>query len=67
MSGIKALRQEHGLTQTEMAECLGVAVRTVAAYESGERKPSTKVMKRLMERFHLDLQTVWGYFEETES
>ena len=53
MSGTKsgklmaARRKEKGLTQAELAQRIGIAQRTVAAYECGERRPSVDVAKRL--------------------
>jgi DNA-binding transcriptional regulator YiaG len=49
----RAIRQAAGLTQTALAEYLGVSgFRTVQRYESGERKipgPVAKLMGRLAE------------------
>ena len=42
-----AKRKEHKLTQTELGQLCGVAQRTVAAYESGERRPSVEVARRI--------------------
>ncbi len=42
-----ARRKEHKLTQSELGQICGVAQRTVAAYESGERRPSPEVAKRI--------------------
>lgn len=36
---LKMLRQNHNLTQAEVAEKSGVSLRTYKAYELGERKP----------------------------
>ena len=40
-------RKEHKLTQSALGQICGVAQRTVAAYESGERRPSPEVAKRI--------------------
>ncbi|MCD8501614.1 MAG: helix-turn-helix domain-containing protein [Bacillaceae bacterium] len=36
---IKQLRNEHNMTQPDLANKLGVTVRTVAYYENDERQP----------------------------
>ena len=46
---LAARRKEKGLTQAELGAEIGIAQRTVAAYESGERRPSVDVAKRLAE------------------
>ena len=40
--GIRAARKEVGLTQAELAEKLGVGLRTVEAWETGKRQPRYK-------------------------
>jgi len=46
-SPLTVRRKERGLTQAELAQRIGIAQRTVAAYECGERRPSVDVAKRL--------------------
>ncbi len=59
MSGTKsgklmaARRKEKGLTQAELAQRIGIAQRTVAAYEGGERQPSVKVAKRIAQELDM--------------
>ncbi len=58
-----ALRKAHGLTQMELGERVGIAQRTVAAYESGERRPSIDVAQRLAK----ELGAAWpDFFDESE-
>lgn len=40
-------RKEKKLTQFELGELCGVAQRTIAAYESGERRPSPEVAQKI--------------------
>lgn len=49
MSDIRAARERAGLTQEELAEVSGVARPNVAAYESGTRRPSPAMLRRLLE------------------
>jgi predicted nucleotidyltransferase len=49
VSEIRAARERAGLTQAELAEVSGVARPNIAAYESGTRKPSPAMVRRLLE------------------
>jgi uncharacterized protein len=49
VSVIRAARERAGLTQAELAEVSGVARPNIAAYESGTRKPSPAMVRRLLE------------------
>ena len=46
---LAARRREQKLTQAELGDKVGIAQRTIAAYESGERRPSIEVAMRLGE------------------
>lgn len=59
---LAARRKEKGLTQAELAQRVGIAQRTVAAYESGERRPSVKVAKKIGEV----LGIFWTVFYEED-
>ncbi len=48
------LRREKKLTQAELAQRVGVVQRTIAAYESGERRPSVDVAKELGRELGMD-------------
>ncbi len=52
---LKSLRQEHNISQKEMANVLGVSRPTVTKYESGERQPEPKVMAKLLDFFDVSL------------
>lgn len=47
MNAVRQLRQAAGLTQAELAERSGVAQPNIAAYESGQRQPSSAMLARL--------------------
>jgi len=60
---LAARRKEKGLTQAELAQRVGIAQRTVAAYESGERRPSVEVAKKIAQ----ELGIRWtDFYEEGE-
>lgn len=46
------------LTQAELAEQVGVATNTVARWESGDRQPDRRNLRRLSEVFGLPLKQV---------
>lgn len=61
---LAARRKEKGLTQAELAQRVGIAQRTVAAYESGERRPSVEVAKKIAQ----ELGIRWtDFYEEGEA
>lgn len=49
MSQIREARERAGLTQEELAEVSGIARPNIAAYESGTRRPSPAMLRRLLE------------------
>ncbi|HRY08971.1 MAG: helix-turn-helix domain-containing protein [Actinobacteria bacterium] len=47
MATVLELRRRAGLSQRELAELSGVAQPNIAAYESGRRRPSPRMLERL--------------------
>ena len=56
---IKALRKEHGLTQEQLAEQLGVAANTIARIETGNRGISIDLAIELVVRFETTLDYIF--------
>ena len=52
---IKELRASLNLSQASFASAIGAGLSTVAAYESGRRKPSDKAVAKIKEAFGVDL------------
>lgn len=50
---IKELRERANMTQTELAENIGVSKSMVSAYEKGIRNPSFKVLNQLCDIFQV--------------
>lgn len=51
---LKQDRKKAGYTQKSLAEKLGCSLSTIAKYETGEREPSMKMLKVLMDLYHVD-------------
>lgn len=49
---LKKLREQHGMSQAELAEHIGIAQPTVAQYESGLRVPTVIVAVRMESVLH---------------
>ena len=52
---IKKLRQEHNMTQGELAEKIGIHQKQVSSYERGRNTPSTEILIKLAEVFNVSL------------
>ena len=61
---IKELRETAGMTQTDLAERVGVSKSVVSAYEKGVRNPSHRVLEQIAEVFGVSLVSFFekGYF-----
>lgn len=60
---IKDLREKAGMTQTELANKLGVSKSVISAYENGIRNPSFKMLPLLAQVFNV---TELYFFEKGE-
>lgn len=58
---IKKLREERGLTQTKLAQKLGVDQSTVASWEMGRICPSVKRAKLLANVFRVPLEFILAH------
>ncbi|RUB20515.1 XRE family transcriptional regulator, partial [Pseudomonas aeruginosa] len=47
------LRKQHGLTQQQMAETVGIHITQVKRYESGEAQPSLEILKKVATAFNV--------------
>lgn len=62
---IAGLRKEHGITQTRLAECLGVSQQTIQAYESGKRRIQVATLPELARILSTTLDELFGQQQET--
>lgn len=53
-------RRRRGLTKTKLAKMLGVEVRSITGYESGEYKPDIDRLDQLSEKLHFPVQFFFG-------
>ncbi len=53
---LKELRKEHGLTQEQLAEKLGVTNRTVSRWETGTNVPDLDILIDLSEFYQIDVR-----------
>ena len=60
---IKNLREKAGMTQTELADKLGLSKSVISAYEKGIRNPSFKILPLLAQTFNV---TELYFFEKGE-
>lgn len=52
MLNIKTIRKSRGLTQTQLAKCIGVRGSTVSNWESGIRQPSILMVQNIANELH---------------
>lgn len=57
---IKTLRQQMGLSQSELAENINVKRTTVGSWERGRTEPSLKDIKSLCDFFDVDISILTG-------
>ena len=53
---LKAARVNAGMTQSEVAEVMGVALSTVVSWEKGHHQPSTRTVVKLAELYKIPIQ-----------
>ena len=64
---IKDLRKLQGLTQTDLAEKLGVSLSSVAMWETGKRTPGFKVLNYLSDLFDKSIDYILGTSDDDRS
>ena len=55
---LQELRKEHGFTQEQLAEKIGVARRTVSCWETGSNMPDMDILIELSDLYSVDLREV---------
>ena len=57
---LKKLREEKGISQTELANRLGVNKSLISAYENQERLPSLNALAKLSYQFNVSMEFLLG-------
>jgi transcriptional regulator with XRE-family HTH domain len=57
---IRARREDLGMTQTELADAIGIDARQIRRYESGEREPGLSLSRLIAEKLHISLAELAG-------
>lgn len=55
MKRLSLLRKDHNMSQSELAEKLGVTQQTVSKYENGSREPDAETLKLLSSIFNVSI------------
>ena len=61
---LKAARVEHGLTQQQLAEAVGVTRQTINAIEQGQYNPTIRLCRAICRRLHRTLDELFGEEED---
>ena len=57
---LKTLREEHHLSQRQLADALGAAYSTIGMYESGQREPNYEMLEIIADYFNVDMNYLLG-------
>ena len=55
---IKQIREEHHLTQKELADLLGVTFQAVSKWENGKNIPDIAILKQISDEFHVNIDEI---------
>ena len=57
---LKQLRESRGMTQTELAQLLGLQQTSIFRYESGNTNPTAEVLLKIADTFDVSLDYLFG-------
>lgn len=61
---LERLRMEHGLSQDQLAEAVGLTRAAVSHYEKGRRRPDFDTVRKLADFFHVSTDYLLGLTDE---
>ena len=64
---IKQLRKKKGISQSELAEVIGVKNNTVSTWERGPRKPDFEALNLLSDYFEVSFEYILGSSDKEEA
>ena len=64
---IKQLRKKKGISQSELAEVIGVKNNTVSTWERGTRKPDFEALNLLSDYFEVSFEYILGSSDKEEA
>lgn len=64
-SRLHALRERHGMKQTELAKAIGITSAAISAYELGKSVPRRDVLQRLADYFRVSIDFLLGRTAES--
>ena len=64
---LKVARERRQLTQTQMADALGVAKSTYSLYESGKREPNVQTIKKISDILNVSADELLGLIQDRKS
>lgn len=63
---LKEARKAAGLTQSQLADALGIAKSTLSGYENGSSEPSVAISARLMDALGVDANYLYQDYKKTD-
>ena len=63
---LKELREQRGISQTELANFLGVVRSTICQYEKGNRMPDSNILGKLADYFGVTVDYLLGREDDSE-
>ena len=63
---LEEIRGEHGLKQEELADILEVSRQTIGSLENGRYNPSIILAFKIARYFHMNIEDIFIYEEESE-
>jgi transcriptional regulator with XRE-family HTH domain len=60
------IRNSKGMTQKQLAEKLGVTIRTITNYENGSREPNIATLKELALIFDTSIDYLVGFTDDPQ-